>query len=57
MPAGPDRPEPWPTDPASAAARLMVVILEIDDREPKDHDVLLTDLLRVAWPTFRAQDQ
>jgi hypothetical protein len=57
MPAGPDRPEPWPPDPASAAGRLMVLILEIDDRERKDHDVLLTDLLRVAWPTFEAQDQ
>jgi hypothetical protein len=57
MPVGPDRPEQWPSDPASAVARLRVVILEIDHRERKDHDVLLTDLLRVAWPSFLAQDQ
>jgi hypothetical protein len=49
--------QPWPSDPASAAARLKVVILEIDDRDPTDQDVLLVDLLRVAWPSFRAQDQ
>ena len=57
MPAGPDRPEPWPTDPASAAARLMVVIVEIDTRDLEDDDVLLADLLRVAWPTCWTQDQ
>ena len=57
MPVGPDRPDPWPTDPALAVARLMPVILEIDEREARDHDVLLTDLLRVAWPSFWAQDQ
>ena len=57
MPIEPDRPEQWPGDPAVAVARLMVVIFEIDDREHRDRDVLLTDLLRVAWPSFRAQDQ
>jgi hypothetical protein len=57
MPAGPDRPEPWPTDPASAVARLASVIREIDVREPSEHDVLLSDLLKVAWPSSWAQDQ
>ena len=57
MPARPDRPEPWPTDPGSAAARLMVLIVEIDTRDLEDHDVLLADLLRVAWPTCWTQDQ
>ena len=57
MPAGQDRPEPWPTDPGSAAARLMVVIVEIDTRDLDDHDVLLADLLKVAWPTCWTQDQ
>jgi hypothetical protein len=57
MPVGPDRPEQWPSDPASAAARLRVLIVEIDDCGREDLDLLLTDLLRVAWPSFRAQDQ
>ena len=57
MPVGPDRPEPWPTDPAAAAARLMLLVLDIEERTQEDHDVLLADLLRVAWPTSRGQDQ
>ena len=57
MPVGPDRPEPWPTDPASAIARLTKVVREIDEREPSEHEVLLSDLLKVAWPSSWAQDQ
>jgi hypothetical protein len=57
MPAGPGRPEPWPTDPASAVARLATVIREIDERERNEDELLLADLLKVAWPTSQAQDQ
>jgi hypothetical protein len=57
MPAGPDRPEPWPTDPASAVGRLATVIREIDERERNEDELLLADLLKVAWPTSQAQDQ
>jgi hypothetical protein len=57
MPAGPNRPEPWPTDPASAVARLATVIREIDERERNEDELLLADLLKLAWPSSQAQDQ
>jgi len=53
----PDRPEPWPTDPRWAAARLTPVIRDIDERDDAEDEVLLVGLLRVAWPTVWTQDQ
>ena len=53
----PDKPEPWPTDPRWAAARLTPVILEMEARGYEDREALLGDLLRTAWPTVWAQDQ
>jgi hypothetical protein len=56
-PVGPDRPEPWPSDPAVAVARLAKLIREIDARDRMAQDILLEDLLRAAWPTGWTQDQ
>jgi hypothetical protein len=53
----PNRPEPWPTDPAWATARLTPVIRDIDQRDDEEHEALLVDLLRTAWPTVWTQDQ
>ena len=53
----PDRPEPWPTDPAWATARLTPVIGDIDQRTSEEQEVLLADLLSAAWPTVWTQDQ
>jgi hypothetical protein len=50
-------PDPWPTDPVVAAARLQLVLSEIDGRDTGDADDLLTDFLRIAWPSYWAQDQ
>jgi hypothetical protein len=58
MAPGPNRrPDPWPRDPVHAAARLQLVIAEIDGRDMDDADDLLTHFLRTAWPSFWAQDQ
>jgi hypothetical protein len=36
---------------------LATVIREIDERERNEDELLLADLLKVAWPTSQAQDQ
>jgi hypothetical protein len=48
---------PWPTDPASAAKVLAILILEIDKRTYEDREDLLADLLSVAWHTHIGQRQ
>ncbi len=58
MAPGPNRaPDPWPSDPRVAHARLQLVIAEIDGRDCGHADDLLTHFLRTAWPTFWSQDQ
>jgi hypothetical protein len=47
----------WPTDPASAARMLTILILEIDMRTYEDRADLLADFLSVAWPTDTGQRQ
>ena len=48
---------PRPTEPASAARVLAVLILEIDSGTYEDCEALLADLLSVAWPTHIGQRQ
>ncbi len=50
-------PEPWPPDRAATVERLMAVLHDIDASTDVDRRALLSDLLRVAWPTWWAQDQ
>ena len=50
-------PEPWPPDREVTVERLMAVLRDIDASSDKDRQALLSDLLRVAWPTWWAQDQ
>lgn len=47
----------WPTDPASAARLLAILICDIGLRTNEDREDLLADLLSVAWPTHIAQRQ
>jgi hypothetical protein len=37
--------------------RLAILVYEIDQRCDEDLELLLSDLLCTAWPTFRAQRQ
>jgi hypothetical protein len=46
----------WPLDAVSAAALVARVIHDIDRSSEHDRDVLLSDLLCVAWPSHCAQD-
>jgi hypothetical protein len=47
----------WPKDPYAAAALVALVILDIDDFKDADRDRLLSEFLRTAWPSHRAQCQ
>jgi hypothetical protein len=47
----------WPTDPASAAGVLAILICDIDICTYEDREDLLADLLSVAWPSHIAQSQ
>ncbi|MEP6955172.1 MAG: hypothetical protein ABI950_14025 [Solirubrobacteraceae bacterium] len=47
----------WSSSAAGAAAYLAVIAREIQQRGAPDHEVLLTDFLRAAWPTGQAQRQ
>lgn len=50
-------PEPWPPDRRTASERLSAMIHDIDGRDHTARQALLADFLRVAWPTWWAQDQ
>jgi hypothetical protein len=49
--------ELWPKDPVAAAALVALVIHDIHELENGDDEVLLSDFLRTAWPSVRAQCQ
>jgi hypothetical protein len=49
--------EGWPLDAVSAAELVVRVIDELDHRSNEASIVLLSDLLRAAWPSCWAQDQ
>jgi hypothetical protein len=46
-----------PLDAASAAALVARVKQDLDHRDERGGDVLLSDLLCAAWPSRRCQDQ
>ena len=46
-----------PLDAATIAVRVARVIRELDRRNDEEGDILLSDLLRAAWPTCQAQQQ
>lgn len=46
-----------PLDHASAAELVARVVCELDRRDEREDDVLLSDLLCAAWPTSRCQHQ
>jgi hypothetical protein len=46
-----------PLDSMAAAALVVRVVCEIDERSFEQRDILLTDLLCAAWPSCTAQDQ
>jgi hypothetical protein len=48
---------PWPTDPASAAKLLAILVCDIDLRTHEDSEDMLAEFLRAAWPTPRGQSQ
>ena len=48
--------DPWSSS-TERAAHLANTIREIQERAAADHEVLLTDFLRAAWPTGHAQSQ
>jgi hypothetical protein len=50
-------PDPPPIDPSFDEERLAEVVDDIDARGKRECDVLLTDLLRVCWPTTAVQNQ
>jgi hypothetical protein len=47
----------WPLDPVSAAALLVRVIDEIDDRSEEETDAMLGAMLCAAWGSILAQNQ
>ena len=49
-------PSEWPLDPVYATGLVIQVIDDIDERDSKEQDALLTDLMCAAWPTQLAQD-
>jgi hypothetical protein len=49
-------PNEQPLDPLYAATLVIQVIDDIDERDHKERDALLTDLMCAAWPTQLAQD-
>ncbi len=49
-------PNDLPPDPMLAATLVMQVIDDIDERDRRERDALLTDLMCAAWPTQLAQD-
>jgi hypothetical protein len=51
------QPEPWPLEPVSAAALVVRLIDELDHRDAQAGAVMLSALLRAAWPSCWAQDQ
>jgi hypothetical protein len=51
------RPDPEPLDGASAAALVARVVCELDRRDEREDDVLLSALLCAAWPSSRCQHQ
>jgi hypothetical protein len=46
-----------PPDPLTVLARVALVVADIQERDDRDNDVLLTDFLRTAWPSPRGQRQ
>jgi hypothetical protein len=48
---------PWPTDPASAARLLAILVVDISSRTFEDSEDMLSDFLRAAWPTAQGQSQ
>jgi hypothetical protein len=50
-------PGPWPTDPASAARWLAIVVHDIDGRSYEGREVLLAGFLKAAWPSHTGQSQ
>jgi hypothetical protein len=50
-------PGSWPTDPASAARMLAILLLDIDKRTFEEREYLLANFLSIAWPTHIGQKQ
>ena len=53
----PKNPDQWPTNADAAAALVALVIADIQTLDDADRDLLLSDLLRTAWPSPRSQRQ